>query len=191
MRRALRDHPRKPRSLTPKMYQDIKDTDDIQYLLNLGREEGQIIAKSKMMRTKELEAAKKKKQPPVEKPKDKRKERSNKGQRGPCDIYANKGTTWTLQEEEALDKIHGDVTYDNHAWKEDTIKKWLTWGHVTDEMRDTYTQLKEGRLNDKRSHRDDSAIVSKWNKMNHARKNKADKNENDDEDHDDENNENE
>ena len=42
------------------MYQDIKDHDDIQYLLNLGREEGQIIAKRKMMRTKELEAAKKK-----------------------------------------------------------------------------------------------------------------------------------
>ena len=58
-------------------------------------------------------------------------------------------------------------------------------------MRNTYTQLKEGRLNDKRSHRDDSAMVSKWNKMNYARKNKADKNENDDEDHDDENNENE
>ena len=60
MKRALRAHPRKPGSLTPKMYQDIKDHDDIQYLLNLGREEGKIIAKSKQMRTKELAAAKKK-----------------------------------------------------------------------------------------------------------------------------------
>ena len=173
LRNALKNHPRHPKSLTPKLFQELKDTEDIQYLLNKGRGEGQIIAKSKMMRTKVLKAARERNQPPVEKPKATRKESSNCGQPGQSGINAHKGTTWTRQEEEALKTIHGDVTSDNHAWKVETIKKWLEWGTTTDELRDIYSQLKEGRLNEKRTHRDDSAMVSKWNRMKLAKRRKA------------------
>ena len=69
----MKNHPRRPLSLTPKLFQEIKDTEEIQYLINRGRGEGAIIAKSKMMRSNELKAARAKKQPPIEKPKAKTK----------------------------------------------------------------------------------------------------------------------
>ena len=116
-----------------------------------------------MMRSKILKAARERNQPPVEKPKAKRKQNCNLGQPGPTGINAHKSTTWSREEEEALKTIHGDVTSDKHAWKVENIQKWLEAGTTTDELREMYSQLKNGRLNKNRTQRDDSAIISKWN----------------------------
>ena len=116
-----------------------------------------------MMRTKFLKAARDKKQP-VEKPKAKRKVNSNIGKAGPSGEDAHKTTSWSPEEEMALRTIQSYVTLDKEAWR---VQKWLESGTTTDELRELYSKLKNGRLNKNRTLREDSAMISKFNRMKH------------------------
>ena len=159
------------------LYKELKDTEFIQHLLQLGRTEGQIIAKTKMMRTKFLKAARDKKQP-VEKPKAKRKVNSNIGKAGPSGEDAHKTTSWSPEEEMALRTIQSYVMLDKEAWKVQNIQKWLESGTTTDELRELYSKLKNGRLNKNRTLREDSAMISKFNRMKHQERRLTDENQN-------------
>ena len=150
------------RAMTAEILKAKKNNKDVKLLFGARATLQQIISKSKNILSKERKANKRKANESLDEPnvKQPRKQYRNKGvsQKG------RRRTKWTADEDKAVRKIHGHVTYNNASWNTANHLAWKK-ENKDKEMKKSFKLLSNGTLNGKGIHRSPDAIVTKFNKF--------------------------